>query len=119
MTWPARRLSERSSPRGGQTEVAQVVIQIEARVVHPYRVIRERDPGESLAIAWHEFRLDQGPNTIDVHAAFGAGEWSDIEDRHGAHVHRCAVVLDLEEGGVKGRQTLVVRGSHSFYQPRL
>jgi len=95
--------------------VAQVVIQIEARVVHPYRVIRERDPGESLAIAWHEFRLDQGLNPIDVDAAFGAAECSGIQDRHGNHVHRCTVVLDLEEGGVKGRQTLVVGASHGFY----
>jgi hypothetical protein len=60
----------------GQARVPDVVGEVEVDVVHPHRVVVERDPRQALPVARDLVQLggDVGANAVDVDAAVGAGE---------------------------------------------
>ena len=94
--------------RRGQARVAQVVVEVEVRVVHPHGVAGQRHARDALAVARHQQRLDERLEAFDVDAALGPAERAGVEDRHRADVHHRPVVFDLEEDGVDGGEALVV-----------
>lgn len=101
--------------RMGQAQVADVVVQVEARVVHPVGGAGERHPGDALPVAWVEHRLREAAEVLDVHPSARAAEAPRAEDRHGADVHRRVPVFDLEEAGIQGRETFAVGVRHGGF----
>ena len=90
------------APRGGQRGVAQVVLDVEVRVVHPDRPPElEGDDADLLAVARDEVELG-----VDHGHDVGVRRRRALEDGHRGDVHVGHVVLDVEERRVQGAQAV-------------
>ncbi len=94
--------------------MAQVVVEVEVRVVHPDGMADQRHVLEALAEAGMAPDAGSGesPDAREVDAAVGAEQRPALEDRNGADVHVHVLVFDLEEGGVESREAFIVRVGH-------
>ena len=82
--------------------MAQVVLDVEVRVVHPHRPPElEGDEPHLLAVPRHEVEL--GVHHVDD---VGERRRRALEDGDGGDVHVRHVVLDVEERGVQGAQAV-------------
>jgi hypothetical protein len=101
-------------PRAGETQVPQVVVQVEAGVVNPYGMIRERRPRQALAVARHavERRFHELADPLDFETVACPRERRRIEDGHRPHVHVGISIFDLEEGRIEGGETFEVGVGH-------
>ena len=100
MTRPTSLRSSVSPPGRGERGVAQVVLDVEVRVVDPDGPAElEGHESHLLAVARHEVEL--GVDHLDH---VGEGRRRSFEDRHRGDVHVRDVVLDVEERGVQGAQ---------------
>ncbi len=100
--------------RARQPGVAQVVADVEVRVVDPGRAaLPERHGGQALAVAGHE--IEPAADVVDE---LGVARRTALEDEHLRDVHvRLAIALEMQEGGVEPGQpvgvahrAIVVRG---------
>ena len=95
---------------GGQRRVAHVVLEVEARVVHPQRaaaVERRVRVGELLAVAGHEV---QPP--ADLLGELLVRGRRPLQQREPAHVHVRTRPLLVQEGGVHGGEAVEVALGH-------
>jgi hypothetical protein len=95
-----------------KARMANVVVDVEVLVIHPYRMPFERDTGEPLPVARDEVELgrNEPPDEVDVDPSFGRGEWTRLEDGQPGHVHVCRARFEREERGVQVRKSFVVAG---------
>ena len=95
----------------GQAGVAQVVAQVEVRVVDPHgAALLERHLGEALAKARHEVQA-----RLDVHAQLVPRRGRPVEDRHRRDVQRRARLLAREERGVQRGDPVALGHRGRFY----
>ena len=102
MTRPTSLRSSLSPPGRRERRVAQVVLDVEVRVVHPDRPPElQRDELDLLAVARDQVQLG-------VHHRHDVpeGRRRALEDGDGRDVHVGHVVLDVEERRVQGAQTV-------------
>ena len=93
--------------RGGQRGRADVVAQVQMRVVHPARApLAERDEGEALAVA-----RDEPEAALDGLQEVVVGGRGSLEEHHRRHVHVRGRVLDVQERCVQPAQTVPYHGS--------
>jgi hypothetical protein len=66
-------------------------------------VVKQRDPGEPLAAAWHAVKLclDHRADAVDFDAAVRRRERRGVEDRDGPDVHVRITLLELEEARIQ------------------
>ncbi len=90
----------------GQAGMAQVVVEVEAVVVHPHRLTLEGDPGELLSVAGNPVQdsVDPPPDQLDVDPAVRSRERPDLVDAGGGHVHVGVGLLEEKEGVVQGSE---------------
>ena len=99
--------------RGGQRRVAQVVLDVEVRVVDPDRASQlEGDEADLLAVPRDEVEL--GVHHGDDVAE---GRRRALEDGDRGNVHVGHVVLDVEERGVQRAQAIRTHRSPPFATP--
>src|SRR5271166_5566050 len=96
--------------------MAQVVVEVEPRVVDPNRVTERRDAFKPLpeAAAPPEGRLRERANALEVEAAVGRPQRLALKELDRTHVHVDVRRLDGEEGGVKGGEAVVVHVAHRY-----
>ncbi len=102
--------------RSRQAGVANVVVEIEIGVVHPDRMVGERNPVQHLAVARDEVqdRLDRSAQLDEIDTAVSGPQRSDIVDlcRRDVHVH--VRPFHQKKRIVLRRKTLVFVTRHSF-----
>ena len=83
--------------RGWQSAVAQVVSEVEVRIIHPHRPPQpQRDEADLLAVARDRVELAQH------HLLEARKGWrGSLENAHPANVHRGVGPLDVEKRGVR------------------
>ena len=102
ITRPTSRCSSCSPPGGGQRAAAQVVLDVEVRVLDPHRTPdAERDEADELAVARDEGQLGEH-HLVQL---LGAGRRA-LEERDRPDVHVADAVLDSEEARVECAQAL-------------
>ena len=130
---PGERLELRVAARAGKRRVPHVVVDVEVRVVHPYRrqrfvLVRAvaetqvaaqfavRAPHELLAVARYLLDRDGGrvPDGREVDAAARAAQRAGLENRHAGHAHVPLGRFLRQEGIVdesEGFEVVVVHGA--------
>ena len=112
--WEAIRAASGSScsslPGRGQRGVADVVLEVEARVVDPQRAAGlQRRGGELLAVARHQM---QAP--ADVVEVVVEGRRRALEEEHAADVHVRGRAFLVQEGGVGRGQAVEMLLGHAM-----
>src|SRR4030095_3045639 len=102
----------------GQRGVAHVVVDVEAIVVDPHRMVLDRDPLDALAVARDAVqpRRDVLADLVDVDTALRRRERTLLEDEAARHVHVGVRAFELEEAAIL-RGEPVVGGHRSSRSP--
>jgi hypothetical protein len=106
-------LEQTLPPWSWERRVAHVVLEVEVGIVHPHRVVLERDPRQALSVAGEgvEPRLHEATHALDVEPALSVAQRSTVEDQHGGDMHVRRSPLDVEERGIQGAESFV--GGHA------
>ena len=99
--------------RARKARVPDVVVEVEVIVVHPDRIVLDRDPGEPLTVTGDlmQARRDTGPDALDVDPSVGGRERARLEDRRAPEMHVGLRALEEEERAVLSGERFV-RGGH-------
>ncbi|GIW41897.1 MAG: hypothetical protein KatS3mg076_2474 [Candidatus Binatia bacterium] len=117
---PSRKLLELPFvTRPGKTRVTDVVVEVEALVVHPDGVVKHGNVGELLAVAGDavKIRRDVLPDLLGIDAAVGLLQGAGLENHRRGDVHGGVVPLEKQEGVVECTQALVGVSAHDPEPP--